>query len=124
MIEIQLPDHSEQLVKAKELLKKVDKDMKWHRDTLVDIPATKRKTMVYITDTVLGVVGDLSQTRFDIRDSLEEQYTRKYIKSPALGKELFLQHYDSLHEDYNKVKNKCFDLLSKIDPEGKIVDTL
>lgn len=121
---MELPDHTADLTKATELLEKVYKEMKWFKDTDTDIPQSKRKTFVHITDGVLGIVGDLSQTRFDIRDQLEEAYSKTYCKSPELGKTLFLEEYTKLHVEYDKIKNKCFDMLSKLDPKATIVDTL
>jgi hypothetical protein len=151
MIEVTLPDDKEQLEKAKDILKKVSDTYKIYLDmakgemekkygkkhkfkneeerqaillSLLDIPLYKRKAMVYLADTVLGVVADMSTSRFEIRDQLEEDYKMKYLKSPELGKTLFFEHYDKIHQPYDKIKNRCFDLLSKFDPEATIVDTI
>jgi len=118
-----LPDHTDELDRAVVLLNKVVKDMKWYDDTLVAIPSHKLTSMVYIVDTVLGVIADLSESRFEIRDSLEEVFTKQYIKSPELGKTLFLEEYEKSHKPYDKIKNKCFELLTKLDDGGSIVET-
>jgi len=118
-----LPDHKEELLRAQKLLNKVVKDMKWHDEIKVAVPSSKLTSMVYIVDTVLGVVGDLSDTRFEIRDQLEEHYSKHYIKSPELGKKIFLEEYHDLHKPYDRVKNKCFELLMTLDENGSIVET-
>ena len=116
-IAIKLQDHERELEQAKGILSKVEKEYKWYRDTKVEIPHRKMHTLVYMTSTVLDLIGELSMTRFDVRDSMEEDYKKKYLNSPALGKKIFLEHYEGLHKPYDKVKNKCFDLLRKIDPD-------
>jgi hypothetical protein len=90
----------------------------------LSIPDTKRKFLVYMVDNILSAIGDMSMTRFNAMNDLEEEYLKKYIQSPALGKTLFLKEYNKLHVPYDKLKNKCFDLLSKLDPDAKIVDKL
>jgi len=119
-----LPDHEQDLEKALELLKKVTKGIKWYEDVAKPIPSSKVLLYVSTVDAVLGIVADLSESRFEIRDILEEHYTKQYVKNPKLGKKLFVTEYEKLHKPYDKVKNKCFDLLSKLDVDGKIVEKL
>lgn len=119
-IKVTVPDMSDKLETASNLLKRSEKDYKWYRDNDKEMPLSKKKQLVYVVSTVLDAVGELSQPAFDVREKMEEDYNLKYLKSPALGKELFLKHYESLHKPYDKLKNKCFDLLNKIDPKGEI----
>ena len=119
-IEVTLPDVSDKLETASNLLARSDKDYKWYRDNDKEIPLPKKKQLVFVVSTVLDAVGELSQPAFDVRESMEEEYNKKYIKSPALGKQLFLKEYELLHKPFDKLKNKCFDLLTKIDPTGEI----
>lgn len=64
---------------------------------------------------VLDYTGRLSMQVFKINEELETLYLQKYKKTPALAKELWLQHYDQLHQPYSKIKNRCFKLLDKLD---------
>jgi hypothetical protein len=117
-ITIELQDHSKELEQATRILEKVDKEKNWWKDK--DMPLKSKKKLVYMISTVLEATGEMSLTRFDIREDLEQQYNKHYLQSPALGKELFLKHYEKLHKPYDKIKNKCFDLLKKVDPQNEI----
>lgn len=64
---------------------------------------------------VLDYTGRLSIQVFEINEELELLYLQKYKKTPALAKELWLEHYDQLHYPYSKIKNRCFKLLDKLD---------
>lgn len=64
---------------------------------------------------VLDYVGRLSMQVFEINEELEKQYFFKYKKSPAMAKELWLNHYDRLHRPYSLIKNRCFKLLDRLD---------
>lgn len=66
---------------------------------------------------ILDYVGRLSMQVFDLNEKLEQHYLFKYKKSPALAKELWLNHYDQLHRPYSLIKNRCFKLLDKLDQE-------
>lgn len=153
----ELPDHTEQLEKAGELIAKVKEDYKPYRkeakDKLIekhgedykgkeeellalqDIPYDKQLNLVYVASTVLDVVGEMSIGRFDCRPDLEERYNLMFpmdqedvlngLANPEekyadLAKEYYLYHTDLLHAPYDKLKNKCFDLLFKIDPSGLV----
>lgn len=109
-----LPDHSEEFEKAKEMLQRVVNDINWHNSVSKELSKFKVDNMIYIVDGILCIIADLSMSRFEIRDMLEEAYSKQYVKSPALGKKLFIKEYEELHEPYDKIKNKCFDLLGKL----------
>ncbi|MCK9544442.1 MAG: hypothetical protein M0R03_20680 [Novosphingobium sp.] len=64
---------------------------------------------------VLDYVGRLSMQVFEINEELEKQYLFKYKKSPAMARELWLNHYDRLHRPYSLIKNRCFKLLDRLD---------
>lgn len=140
-VTIELEDHEKQLVKAWELLKKVINEFKSYRDIakkkairifdspteeqireVMEIPHDRKKFLLYMVDNILGAVGEMSISRFNVMEPLEEEYKLKYQQSPALGKTLFLEHYNLIHAPYDKLKNKCFDLLFKLDPTATIVD--
>ncbi len=114
---IELQNHNKELEQARKLIAKADRE---YKELGVNLPDTKRKKLVYIVSTVLDAVGEMSLTRSAVRESMEDDYTQKYLKSPELGKTLFLTEYEKIHKPYDKIKNKCFELLFKIDPESKI----
>lgn len=64
---------------------------------------------------VLDYVSRLSMQVFDINETLEKEYLLKYKKSPAMARQLWLNHYDRLHRPYTLIKNRCFKLLDKLD---------
>lgn len=68
---------------------------------------------------VLDYVGRLSMPVFAVNEILEKLYMDKFIHTPAMAKQLWLDHYEKLHTPYNAIKNRCFKLLDKLD-EGYI----
>ena len=120
-IETTLQDHSKELEQARRLIAKADKDYKYFKELGQEIPTTKKKKLIYIVSTVLDAIGEMSLTRQAVRNKMEEDYTQKYLQSPELGKNLFLTEYEKIHKPYDKLKNKCFDLLFKIDPDNEII---
>ena len=119
-VDLDLEDHKTQLAKARKLLERVEKDLNWYKEMKKEPTLTVRKEQVYIVATVHDSVGALSWTRFEIREPLEEEYSKKYSHAPKLGKMLYLQHYEGLHKPYDQLKKKCFDLMNKIDPKSEI----
>ena len=114
-IELELPNHDIDLERAKNILDKAERDIVWFKTKQIDIPDRKKQVLTHTIDVVLNGVGLMSQSRFDVRDKLEEEYSKAFIKQPALGKELYLKHYESLHKPFDKLKNKCFNLFYKLD---------
>jgi len=114
MIEFNIPNHEKELEEADALLKKI------HSKVTAPIPLgeDRRNAMLQLTNDILYLIGEYSQPIFDLRTTMEEAYSKKYIKTPALGKELYLKHYESLHKPYDKIKNKVFKLIEIIDPSN------
>ena len=108
-----VPDHSIQLKKAFDIINTLKTN--YERDLkLNDLNLKKRENYKKTINLVLNSLGELSLFLFDFRIALEKIYKEKYIKSPALGKELFLNHYEDTHKPYDKVKEKCWSLLERI----------
>ena len=122
----------------KKMIEKHGKEYKYKEKELLalqEIPYDKQLNLVYIASTVLDVVGELSISRFDCRADLEERYNSMFPMDQEdvlngladsedqyvdIAKEYYLYHTDLLHAAYDKIKNKCFDLLFKIDPHGSV----
>lgn len=66
-------------------------------------------------EDVLYSVGDLSIPYFRINEDLREFYLQKFKYEPDLARDRWLERYDSLHEPYNVLKNKCYLLFRKLD---------
>jgi hypothetical protein len=113
-VDFKLPNHSNELSKAEEVIDKLKK-----RFEVIQV----QKSINDCTHTelfeeivrCLVYVGKLSEVAFAIEDQLEALYTQQYKHSPALGKQLWLQHYDEIHHPYSILKNRCFRLLEMLD---------
>lgn len=115
-IQIDVPDHSKELLKAEDLIAKLKNRLKimGMQRSIDDKIHTKMFDEIVF---ILTYVGDLSMSVFDIGDELEEQYVKTYIKTPELCKTLWLKHYDRLHHPYNLLKNRCYKLLEELDAQ-------
>ena len=115
-VDFKLPDHSNELSKAEEVIEKLKK-----RFEIVqmqhNINDANHLELFEELCRVLLYVGKLSQPAFDIEDQLEEMYTQHYKHAPAMGKTLWLEHYDDIHHPYTILKNRCFRLLELLDDE-------
>ena len=111
-----LPDYSNELSKADEIIEKL-------KNRLKIIQNQKRIDDKFHTVTfeeiirVLDYLGKLSTPAFEIEDELEEMYKMKFLKAPELGKKLWLEHYENIHHPYNLLKNRCYKLLEELDSE-------
>jgi len=113
-IHVDVPDHSDELKKAEELITKLKTRLKMMgiQRSVSDETHTKMFDEVVF---VLMYVGDLSESIFDLGDTIEEQYLKAYVHTPELAKTLWLKHYDKLHHPYNILKNRCYKLLEELD---------
>lgn len=102
-----LENHSDKLKEimkvSKSIMDKFQKDKSiGHKDALTKDHLVKMET---ILNQLLNKTGDLSLIISDIQNELSDHYSRTYIKTPAIGKKLFLTHFTSLHKPYDKVKD-------------------
>lgn len=115
-LELKLPNHSDELNKAKEALNKLK--LKF-RIIQIENNITDKKHEILYEEVVkiLDYVGRLSLSAFTLETSLEETYLLKYKKTPELAKQLWLEHYKQIHQPYNILKNRCFRMLDELDEE-------
>jgi len=115
-IRVDVPNHSRELLKTEKLIEKLKNRLKIIaiQRSIDDNTHTKTFDKVVF---ILMYIGDLSEFVFDIRDELEQQYVKTYIKTPELAKTLWLKHYDRLHHPYNVLKNQCYKLLEELDAQ-------
>lgn len=114
--DFKLPDHSNELSKAEDLIGKLKSkiDELSSKDLINELTHDKLYEEVI---RILDYVGRLSMPVFDINDELERMYVKKYMHSPELGKQLWLDHYGKLHRPYNLLKNRCFRMLEELDEQ-------
>jgi hypothetical protein len=115
--DFKLPAHVDELNKAEEVIENLKNEL----NQLIRLPATSKfddnahENLYERIIQMLDYVGELSNPAFRINDELEEMYTKQYIHSPQLGKQLWLEHLDKLHHPYDLLKNRCFRLLDDLD---------
>ncbi len=111
-----LPDHSNELLTIEEALDKIKTKFK----TIIKDKSIDNKIHDQLYERIIRVLdytGRLSEPAFAIEKRLEGLYTLKYLKCPAIGKKLWLDHYGSIHHPYNLIKNRCFRMLEELDEE-------
>lgn len=112
--DFKLPDHSNELSKANEIIEKL-------KNRITNLQTTKiidDKTHVSLyeeTMRVLDCLGRLSMPAFAVEDEMQLMYTLKFKHCPELGKKLWLDHYENVHHPYSLLKNRCFKLLDELD---------
>jgi hypothetical protein len=109
-----LPNHTNELSKAEEVIGKL-KDKIDNHSKLKNINNNSHDSLYDEVCRVLDYLGRLSTPVFNVQDRMEEMYTLQYKHCPALGKKLWLTHYENVHHPYNILKNRCFRLLELLD---------
>lgn len=113
-IDLNLPDHSKQLIEAEDYTKEIRYELK---------QCTKNNKLpdnIYmgmydkITKTLL-YVGTLSMPMFEVEQKIEDTYLETYKHAPELGKKLWIEHYGRIHRPYNILKNRLFRLFDELD---------
>jgi hypothetical protein len=115
-VDFKLPDHSNELCKAEEVIEKLKKRF----EVVQQQKSISDCTHVELFEEIvrcLMYVGKLSEVCFAIEDQLEALYIKQFKHQPALGKQLWLEHYDTIHHPYSILKNRCFRLLEGLDDE-------
>lgn len=105
-----LKDHSLQLKEVMRISRGVFN--KFNRDKIIGnnkaLTEENLEAMEYVLQNCLQKVGTLSLSRNELRNELNDHYTKTYIKSPAIGKKLYLDHFYSLHKPYDRVKDSIW----------------
>lgn len=115
-VEFNLPDYTEELKRAEQAIdnvKSVYEKLVKRKNINADIHDKLYERLI----RVLDLLGKISTPTFEIEDQLEEIYFKHYLHQPNLAKQLWLEHYESLHRPYSQLKNKCFRLLDLLDEE-------
>ena len=77
-IEVKVPKHGPELKQATKLLESVEKDLNWHEQVKRELTFTQRKEYILKVSLLLDAVGELSRSRFDIREEIESKYMEYY----------------------------------------------
>jgi hypothetical protein len=115
-----LPDHCNELSKAEEMIGKLKKRFEIIQ-TQGSINDANHLELFEEIVRCLIYVGKLSEAVFAIEDEIERMYIQKYKHAPALGKQLWFEHYEELHHPYSLLKNRCYHLLEELDNEYRNV---
>jgi hypothetical protein len=116
--DFKLPNYAKELCDAETILvKNKEKLLVLHNTKSIDDDT--HTTMYDNIIMVLNYIGNLSTPSFNIQDDLKDLYVLQYPHSPALAKQLFLEHYEQIHKPYNLLKNRCYRLLEDLDAEYK-----
>jgi hypothetical protein len=115
-IDLKLPNHCNELSKAEEVIEKYKKRFEIMQMQRSINDASHVELFEEIV-RCLTYVGKLSEPAFAIEDQLEKEYVLKFKHAPALGKQLWLEHYDEVHHPYTILKNRCYRLLELLDQE-------
>ena len=116
LVDFKLPDHSNELSKAEEVIQKLKKRFEIVQMQRTIDDCTHTKIFEQIVRCLL-YVAKLSEPAIEIENELEVLYIKQFKHCPALGKTLWLQHYDEIHHPYSILKNRCFRLLKLLDEE-------
>lgn len=105
--------------RKKELLAKeieeIYADISFYYDRKKTITQKYYNTCRERIEDVLYSVGELSIPYFRINEDLREFYLQKFKYDPDMARDRWLERYDSLHEPYTILKNKCYLLFRKLD---------
>ena len=105
--------------RKKELLAKeieeIYADISFYYDRKKTITQKYYNTCRERIEDVLYSVGELSIPYFRINEDLREFYLQKFKYDPDMARDRWLERYDSLHEPYTVLKNKCYLLFRKLD---------
>lgn len=114
-LDIVIPDDQ----RKKELLAKeieeIYADISFYYDRKKTITQKYYNTCRERIEDVLYSVGELSIPYFRINEDLREFYLQKFKYDPDMARDRWLERYDSLHEPYTVLKNKCYLLFRKLD---------
>lgn len=116
LVDFKLPDHSNELSKAEEVIQKLKKRFEIVQMQRTIDDCTHDEMFEQIVRCLL-YVAKLSEPAFEIEDQLEGMYIKNFKHCPAMGKTLWLQHYDEIHHPYSILKNRCYRLLELLDAE-------
>lgn len=114
-LDVVIPDDQ----RKKELLAKeieeIYADISFYYDRKKTITQKYYNTCRERIEDVLYSVGELSIPYFRINEDLREYYLQKFKYDPDMARDRWLERYDSLHEPYTILKNKCYLLFRKLD---------
>ena len=116
MLKFNIPNHEKDLYEVETLLNKTSTNLKVLEAKEIELEDEQKEQLLKLVTNLLYKVGDLSIPIFELREMMENTYFEQYKQSPALGKELYMKHYESIHRPYDKLKNKAFRLIQILDP--------
>lgn len=111
---IEIPDDTAELFKCELYIEELKKKIVKHR-SIRKISDSEHLSIYENTCCVLQYVGDLSNNIFNLRDVIENVIYDENQKNPKLGREIFNIEYEKLNFEYDKLKNRCYNILDDVD---------
>lgn len=113
-LDVNIPNHDEELNNIKNNLNLIKEDIQYYKN-INNLPNKIFYTLYEDIAKNLMFLAELSKPLFDLQDHIENFYFNEFKKSPALAKELYLNHYSLIHYKYNLNKNRCYKLFDDLD---------
>lgn len=100
---VSLPDNSNELQIAEIAIDKQKKRLKIIK-LQRRLDNKTHENLFEDTVRILDYLGNLTKPLFELNDSLEYDYIKKYPSSPELAKKLWLDHCENIHYPYDLLK--------------------
>lgn len=114
-IEFDVPDNKYELIGISSTIELI-KDSIGNKDYRY-IPKNVRKDFTNILIKQLFRLGKLSTPLFELRVPMETAYISKYGRK--FGRRRFIEHYESIHQNYDVLKEEAFNIIEKLDINKK-----
>jgi hypothetical protein len=114
MILFNIPDNTYELLSIENTIELVKNNVDGRIKTISN---NVRKDFLKILTKELFKLGTLSTPLFQLRVPMEKAYLEKYGR--RIGKNKFLNHYESIHAPYDILKELVFGLIEKLDPKNE-----
>lgn len=113
-IDLELPQHEEELKKVDEKINEYKKKLQKIKESKI-LPPNEFNELYEKVITILYYVGGLSESAFAVESLIESTYFNVHRDQPELARNLWQEHYGSIHQPYNVRKNRLFKLLEQLD---------
>lgn len=107
-----LEDHTDQLSNIRKVVMRITSNFNDNKDSLSE---RNLEVMSNVLHDSLESVSDLSIQMVEVSMVLKEYYEKKFIKSPAMGTNLFEKLYRQLHKPYDDLKDLIWKSIFQIE---------
>ncbi len=114
MIHFEVPDHKYDLLGVKSTIELIKDSMDGRVRTM---PDNVRIDFLKLITKQMHRLGNLSMPAFNLRIPMERAYLNKFGRRE--GRRMFIEHYESIHEPYDMLKEEVFEIIERLDPQNK-----